>query len=129
MWIRAQEALEEAARIQRHFCTLAQTSRVPSWSPPVDVFEIDDGLLIVAVLPGVDASRIEIQLQEGLLRISAPRELPPELHGARILHMEIPLGYFERSIQLPGGRFYLSDSALADGLLHLRLTHERGGSR
>lgn len=126
MWARAQRALQETARIQQQFCTLVATARVPSWSPPVDLFEIEDGLYLMMVAPGVRPEQVEVELTEGLLRIAAPRALPDGLRGSRVLHMEIPLGYFERTIRLPRGRFRVGDVALRDGLLHLRLRCEGG---
>lgn len=38
-------------------------------TPPVDIFETKDGLTVVADLPGVDRSKLDIRVAEGLLTI------------------------------------------------------------
>jgi HSP20 family molecular chaperone IbpA len=45
--------------------------RVP---PPVDIYENDEDLLVVADLPGVDPSTLEVQAQGGELRIGGTQE-------------------------------------------------------
>ena len=60
------------------------------------------------------------------LVIRARRELPGHLSRARLLHLEIPFGYFERRVTLPPGHYRVLESVLADGLLRLRLQKEDG---
>jgi HSP20 family molecular chaperone IbpA len=38
-------------------------------SPPVDIFETDDSLMVVADLPGVKKSDLDIRVDEGILTI------------------------------------------------------------
>lgn len=38
-------------------------------TPPVDIFETKDGLTVVADLPGVDRSKLDIRVADGLLTI------------------------------------------------------------
>ncbi len=126
MWARAQELLEEAARIQRHFFVrMGAAERVPSWEPPVDLFETPGELWVVAALPGVEADRAEVVIDETrALVIRARRELPLNLAQTRLLQLEIPFGYFERRVTLPPGRYRVLESILTDGLLRLRLQRE-----
>ena len=126
MWARAQELLEEAARIQRHFFVrLGAAERVPSWEPPVDLFETPGELWVIAALPGVEPDRAEVVIDETrALVIRAQRELPMNLAQTRLLQLEIPFGYFERRVMLPPGRYRVLESILADGLLLLRLQRE-----
>lgn len=44
--------------------------------PDVDVFEGDNGLLLRADLPGVDADGLDVRLEQGLLTLSGTRTLP-----------------------------------------------------
>jgi len=37
--------------------------------PPVDIFEINDGLVVVADLPGVDKDGVNVRVDDGLLTI------------------------------------------------------------
>jgi HSP20 family molecular chaperone IbpA len=38
-------------------------------TPPVDIFETKDGLTVVADLPGVDRSKLDVRVADGLLTI------------------------------------------------------------
>ncbi|HOJ34637.1 MAG TPA: Hsp20/alpha crystallin family protein [Candidatus Hydrogenedentes bacterium] len=38
-------------------------------TPPVDIFEIDDGLAVVVDLPGVDKSGVDIRVENNILTI------------------------------------------------------------
>lgn len=127
MWARAQELLEEATRLQRRVLVRVEPERVPSWAPPVDLFETPSELWVVAALPGVESERAEVVIDEsGALVIRARRELPASLAAARLLRLEIPFGYFERRVTLPPGHYRVLESVLADGLLRLRLSKEDG---
>src|SRR5262245_18557474 len=113
MWARAQEMLEEAARVQRHFFMRVGTQEIPSWTPPVDLFETPSEIWVVAALPGVEWHRAEVLIDEdGALLIRARRELLPSLAEARLVQLEIPFGYFERRVELPRGRYRVLESVL-----------------
>jgi HSP20 family protein len=125
MWARAQELLEEASRARHQLLARIGAERVPSWTPPVDLFETPSELWVVAALPGVSLEQAEVVIDEnGALLIRARRDLPVNLSEARFLQLEIPFGYFERRVPLPPGRYRLLESTLADGLLRLRLLRE-----
>lgn len=54
-----------------------------TWAtPPVDVYEDDRGILVVADLPGVRAEDLQIELHEGNLKLAASRSLSGELGRA-----------------------------------------------
>jgi HSP20 family molecular chaperone IbpA len=40
-------------------------------SPPVDIFENEDGLVVVADLPGVDKKDVDVRVEDNLLTIKA----------------------------------------------------------
>ena len=47
-----------------------------AWAtPPVDVFENDDGFVVKADLPGVTKDNVDIRFEQGSLRIEARRQL------------------------------------------------------
>ena len=122
MWTQAIELLEQAERMHRQFFRLA-ASRIPlpSWEPPVDVLEDDDGIVIVVALPGVPADRVEVTYEPGVLVVRAER--PPLLGGtcSAVRHLEIPYGHFERRIALSQTRLDDGKHELVDGCLILRL--------
>lgn len=122
MWAQACEALDRAERLQRQFFRpgVARTRR-PVWQPPVDIFEGDETLQIVAALPGVDRDHLEVAFQDNLLVISGERTLPPGTGGHAIQRLEIPQGHFERRIQLTPGSYRIQRRELVNGCLYLTL--------
>jgi HSP20 family protein len=90
-------------------------------TPPIDIHEGPDGLVLEADLPGVSEGQLSIQLEDNVLSLHARVDRPaPE--GARVLHEEYQPGDFYRS-------FILSDEVerskisaeLKQGVLKLTL--------
>jgi HSP20 family protein len=90
-------------------------------TPPIDIHEGPDGLVLEADLPGVSEGQLSIQLEDNVLSLHARVDAPaPE--GARVLHEEYRPGDFYRS-------FILSDEVersritaeLKNGVLKLTL--------
>jgi HSP20 family protein len=121
MWAEACEALARAERLNRQFFRLGTTEARAVWEPPVDIFENGRELWIIAALPGVDASRLEVAVENGVLVISGERPAPALQRASAIHRLELPQGRFERRIGLPPGRFELLKRELADGCLTLVL--------
>jgi len=46
-------------------------------APPVDIFETEDGLTLVADVPGLDEQRLEINVDQGVLTIEGRRPSAP----------------------------------------------------
>ncbi len=122
MWAQACDLLDQADRMHRQFFRLAASGRTRAvWEPPVDVFEDEREIIIVAALPGVSAERVEVALGSGVLVLRAESRLP--FAGARgaVRRLEIPYGSFERRIQLPDLAFAAVTREFTDGCLILRL--------
>ncbi len=122
MWSEACEVLEQAERLQRQFFQLGRLqSAGPAWEPPIDVFETERELWILAALPGVGIEDLQVVVDSGMLIISGVRKLPAELRSATILRMELPHGRFERRIELPARPLELGRRELSNGCLVLTL--------
>ena len=121
MWAEACDALARAERLHRQFFRLGVPDTRPLWEPPVDIFETEDELWIVAALPGVEAAQVEISVEHGILVIAGERLAPALRQAAAIHRLEIPQGRFERRIALPPGRFELDRRDIVDGCLTLTL--------
>jgi HSP20 family molecular chaperone IbpA len=122
MWAEACAMIERAERLRRQFFLPAGPgARGPSWEPPIDVFETDGELWIVVALPGVDPARLDVSVEDGMLIVAGERTLPAEARRASILRLEVPLGRFERRIELPAGRYQVGRRDLANGCLTLSL--------
>lgn len=121
MWVRALKMLEQADRLQHQFfqlCPCGQTG--PTWEPPVDIFETENSLLIMAALPGVSPEHLSLRLEGNTLAIAGERPLTART-SAVIRRMEIPYGRFERLIRLGGNRFEIRENTLSNGCLKLVL--------
>lgn len=95
------------------------------FTPPIDIYETDDGLILHADLPGVTLETLELQVQNNRLTLfgRVPDSVP---EGARLVHQEYREGDFLRS-------FILSDNVdhdritakLSGGVLEVFLPHAR----
>lgn len=122
MWAEALELLERADRLHRQFFHFGRSASAgPVWEPPVDIFETDERLAILAALPGVAPDQVEIVVSGGVLAIVGERPLSPVLGCAEIRRLEIPYGRFERRIELPPGSYEIEQRELTDGCLTLVL--------
>src|SRR5690606_23666069 len=108
-----------AERLQRQLFQPLATgqARSPSWEPPVDVFETDDALRVLAALPGVDPATIQVVIDKGVLIIAGERKLHAALQGVVIHRLELPQGRFERRLGLPPGRYDVLPPRLENGCL------------
>jgi len=124
MWDEACAMLERATRTQRQFFQ-PTPSATPSWEPPVDIFETDRDVQIIAALPGVDPQDLAVELDDGEVVIKGVRRLPPLPRDTAVHRLEIPYGRFERRIRLAMAALRLTHSELAAGCLTLRLAKRR----
>ena len=100
------------------------------YAPPVfndqslalEVYETDANYTIVAVLPGLNADDIHINLQDGRLTISADFAQPEVNANTRVLLQERAYGKFSRSINLPQPVVYDGvEATYENGVLTLTL--------
>ncbi|SFF64891.1 Molecular chaperone IbpA, HSP20 family [Fontimonas thermophila] len=116
MWAEACALIERAERLHRAFFQPIGAAS-PAWEPPMDLFEAQDGFLIVVALPGVHPAQIQLLFDGTDLIVAGERRLPAESAGLALRRLEIPAGRFERRIPLPPGRFDVAEQRLADGCL------------
>jgi HSP20 family protein len=122
MWSQACELIEQAERMHRQFFRLISSERAQAvWEPPVDVFEDEHEVTIIIALPGVPAGCIEVNDEAGALVVRAERRAPFAGSLTAVRQLEIPYGYFERRIPLPGGHLEAASQELLNGCLILRL--------
>jgi HSP20 family protein len=122
MWEEACAMLERAERLQRQFFQPNPSDKpTPSWQPPVDIFEGEREIFIIAALPGVEREDLQVSIDADVVVIAGVRRLPAAARSAAIHRMEIPHGRFERRIRLTAGRLTLTGSELASGCLVLSL--------
>jgi HSP20 family protein len=93
-----------------------------SWSPPVDIYETDQELVLKAELPGFSKDDISIELKENTLSIRGERKREDEVKEGNYHRMERVYGAFQRSFMLP--TTVEQDKVRAsykDGILELQL--------
>lgn len=91
------EAVGESAN--RTIDPRARDPQTKVFTPPIDIYETDEGLVLVADLPGVNVTGVELQVQDNKLTLygHAKSQVPAD---ARILHREYEEGDFLRSFIL-----------------------------
>jgi HSP20 family protein len=90
-------------------------------APPVDIFEDEDGLVVLADLPGIGSEGLDVRVEQRILTIMAHAQ--PEPLGTA-LHREYELTSFFRQFQLPEEVDTARIQAeLKQGVLTLRLPH------
>jgi HSP20 family protein len=120
MWSEAVAVLTRAEHLHRQFFRPLATQDV-AWEPPVDVLELEDMVLIIVALPGIDPEQVETVIEDGSLRVSGRRAHPPELRTAVIHRLELPQGRFERRVPLPPGRYAAVMRSASNGCLLVSL--------
>lgn len=71
------------------------------WQPPVDVFEREDGVVIVVELPGVRQEDIHVTVEKGVLMVRGQRGKQVPEDTRHVHQMEIPYGTFGRCLRVP----------------------------
>lgn len=120
MWAQAWDLMDQAERLHRRFFQIrAPQGTVPSWEPPVDVFEDEHEIVVIAAMPGVSADRVQVIHEPGALVVRGVRPLPLAGSRHRLRQLEIPHGAFERRIPLPPGPLEVGAPQLVQGCLVL----------
>ena len=91
----------------------------------LDLVENDSSFSIHADLPGVSKDDVEVNIEEGILTISAHKENRHEENTDTVHYMERSYGMYQRSIRLPKNVKPASVSAtVQDGVLEVTLPKE-----
>jgi HSP20 family protein len=130
IWSRANDLLQQAERIQRNFLQIAAATqyrslqrRAPSWEPPVNIIETEEGHWVIAAIPGVSSDQVQVRIEAGELVITGHRPLPKCCTDGDLKVWEIPLGRFERRLRVITGEnpLFLGEVKLQEGLLIIQL--------
>jgi HSP20 family protein len=70
-------------------------------TPPMDVYEEGDGLIVEAHVPGLDPEDLDINVEQGVLTISGQTRVEDERTERHYLVRERRHGRFSRSLRLP----------------------------
>ncbi len=90
-------------------------------TPPIDIFETPEGLVLRADLPGVTAETLDLQVQDNKLTLLG-RVAPQAPAGATLIHQEYHVGDYVRSFILSDDVDHERISAkISNGVLDLLL--------
>ncbi len=98
------------------------------WSPPTDVYETPDEIVVAISIPGMRTKDIEVRFEGDLLRVRGVRR---ERCDDRHYHkMEIPVGPFERRVRIRRA-IRVDDIRVRyeSGLLHVALPKVPAGAK
>jgi HSP20 family protein len=105
-------------RMARHFARMAAMDRMNESCLSLDVLEEDNSYILHALVPGLKADDLNIQVLDDTVTISG--EFKDD--GSEYLLRELPHGTFRRSIQLPVSLDPAkAEAKISNGLLTLRL--------
>ncbi|HSI60396.1 MAG TPA: Hsp20/alpha crystallin family protein [Ideonella sp.] len=80
-------------------------SVAPGSFPAINVGNTPNSVEIYAFVPGIDASRIDVTVDRGVLTLAGERSVAPQADGAKqrlsVYSRERPGGAFRRAVSLP----------------------------
>jgi HSP20 family protein len=71
------------------------------WTPPVDIIETENELVLKADVPEIELKDIDIQMENGTLTLKGERKFEQEQDGKGYHRIERSYGAFARSFSLP----------------------------
>lgn len=71
-----------------------------TWKPNVDIYEVDDGIIIKVDLPGVKKEDVSVEVKDNLLTLKGIRLEDPEVQDNRYYRKERGSGPFHRVFTL-----------------------------
>ena len=72
------------------------------WTPNVDIYEDEEGVLLRFELAGVEAKDVDVRFENGVLTLRGERKLEREDKREGYHRVELSYGTFTRSFSLPG---------------------------
>ena len=72
-----------------------------TWSPPVDIYETPDALILSVDLPGVSKEGVSIEIHQNTLILKGQRPQNTEVKDDRYHRVERAYGPFQRTFMLP----------------------------
>jgi len=78
-----------------------QDIRGGGWSPPVDIYETEEHVILKAELPGMDKKDIEVEAKDNILTLKGERRFEKNVQEENYHRMERSYGNFQRVFTLP----------------------------
>ena len=92
------------------------------WSPPVDIYETTDGIVLKAELPGIHKDDVSVEIKDNVLTLKGERLLDPKIKDEHYYRKERNFGKFQRSFSLQDPiRSALIKASFKDGVLTIEV--------
>lgn len=96
-----------------------------SWTPPMDIYETPEEIVVIAEIAGVQKKDLDIEINAKAVKIIGKRYDMPRSKNATYRLAEIQCGRFERILFLPVPiNTEKVTAAYQDGMLHIRLAKQ-----
>ncbi len=95
---------DQMRRMLREFergWTSSEPSTTTVWSPPVDIYETENDVVVKAELPGVDPKDVDLRIENNVLTIRAERKVDQNIKEEMYHRMECCYGTFTRTFSIP----------------------------
>ena len=106
-WDPFRDVAELQNRINRMFTDSFGPSRdrvdemnVCAWSPAVDIYETEAGVILAVELPGVGKENVAVEVKDNILTLRGERFAKPEIKPEAYYRQERCYGTFQRSFTL-----------------------------
>ena len=76
-------------------------TQMASFTPAVDIYEDKDNVVVEAPLAGIDPAKVNIEIEDNVLKISGKSEKKTEVDEKNFYRKEIRSGSFYRVVALP----------------------------
>ncbi|MDZ7798112.1 MAG: Hsp20/alpha crystallin family protein [Patescibacteria group bacterium] len=76
-------------------------SEMGNFTPAVDVYEEKDNVIVESPLAGIDPEKVDIEIEDNVLKISGQQEKETEVEEKDYYRKEVRSGSFYRSVPLP----------------------------
>jgi HSP20 family protein len=70
------------------------------WSPPVDIYETTDGVVLKIELAGINKEDVSVEIKDNVITIKGERLLDPKVKDDHYYRKERSFGKFHRSFSL-----------------------------
>ena len=93
-----------------------------TFTPPVDIYDAEEAILVRAELPGLRAEDVHVSIENDVLTLKGERKLDPDVKREGYIRVERTYGAFTRSFSLPktvDGSAVEAD--MSDGVLTLKI--------
>ncbi len=72
------------------------------WVPAVDIYEINEAIILKAKLPGIIKEDIMVEVKDNTLSLKGEKKFEKEVQEERYQRIERSYGAFQRAFTLPG---------------------------